>query len=268
MFNIGSQSPGDSPSNTDLSTSSQANTKSISPLAGEIKTKLVSPPAGPLTRVRTQGHLLSRPTLHPQQPPPPPVLAKTNNSSPRQPRRLPHATANLSEAEAMIQAPRTKKVVLSDDDEDDDDWDETETDLDSDFEELDRKSHIDAEKGGTLVEPGMLATGSGDNDENGDWEDEDGSGSDDAVSAAPRNAKKNVASPPPAAANNQNPKRPGPSRHQSQPNIPTLASISKPKQQVIVEQESMSASSSPCRWSFSTFAPFRPRATAAATATS
>lgn len=230
MFNIGSRSPGDSPSNTDLSTSSQAHNKLISPLTGE--TKVVSPPpplppppAGPLTRVRTQGHLLSRPPIHPPQPPPPPVT-----TSPRQPRGLPHASTNLSAAEAVIQAPRTRKVVLADDD--DDDWDETETDLDSDFEDLDRKSDIDAEKGGTLVETG-LAGGSGDNDEENDWVSENESGSGDAISAALN--KKSIASPP--ATTNQSLHRPAPSRHQSQPNIHTAASQAKQKHQTILEEE-------------------------------
>ncbi|KAJ3967033.1 hypothetical protein EV361DRAFT_853426 [Lentinula raphanica] len=238
MFNIGSQSPSGSPSNTDLSTSSQA--KGRSPLfvsAGSTEPPKTHPaPSG--SKLPSQDRI-PPPTSHaPPKAYPPTHEAPPPITSPRLPRGLPHATSNLSAAEAVIQAPRTKRVVLADDD--DDDWDETETDLDFDSEfEDDRKSDIDAEKGGTLVESGLAADsgnieGGDEGGDEGDWISEEDTGSNKVVS----NKKAKVSAPPPtsppppapAPAESNTNRRPGVSRHQSQPNILTSATTSKQKQ--------------------------------------
>ncbi|KAJ3909078.1 hypothetical protein F5879DRAFT_934560 [Lentinula edodes] len=218
-FNIGSQSPSGSPSNTDLSTSSQAHTRSPPP--SNAGPSIGCPPLVSPDRMRLQGHLpVTEARAGPLLRSPPPNVPFVVSS--RQPRGLPHAASNLSAAEAVIQAPRTKRVVLADDD--DDDWDETETDLDSDFED-DRKSDIDAEKGGTLVEPGII--GGGDHNDDGDWVSEE---DEPESSQANLPAKQNPHPAPPQAPTQNNIKRPtGVSRHQSQPDIPNTAMVSRQK---------------------------------------
>ncbi|KAJ3785518.1 hypothetical protein GGU10DRAFT_354566 [Lentinula aff. detonsa] len=240
MFNIGSHSPSGSPSNTDLSASSQAKTTSLR-LANAGSNDNTSSPTSP-GRMHSPVHLPPIATraalpLHP----PAPNLSTT--VSPRLPRGVPHATSNLSAAEAMIQAPRTKRVVLADDD--DDDWDETETDFDSDYED-DRKSDIDAEKGGTLVESGAIE-GNGNNDgDDGDWVSEgEETGSGEAALAAPSSKKTKAPAPAPTSpvpSENNLKRRPGVSRHQSQPNIRTTTAVSKQKQQPVIPEQNQQLS--------------------------
>ncbi|KAF5344573.1 hypothetical protein D9757_015249 [Collybiopsis confluens] len=214
MFNVGSHSP----SNTDLSTSSQPRSKSTAPVAD---LKLAQQP---FAKMRSQGGILPVAPLAPAPPPVVPVAPHPPSHPPVN--GLPHASANLSAAEAVIHAPRTKKVVLADD-EDDDDWDETDTDLDSELEE-DPKSFIDAEKGGTLVEKSLAGEGG----EDEDWVSEDDKDDSDRSRRAPAPpVVSSTAKKSPRSGVKPTSHRPGPSRHHSQPNIATITSLAKQKSQ-------------------------------------